>query len=256
MHMAHPELENKVALVTGASSGIGAATAILLGKAGAKVVVHYFHNEKGARDTVATIQAAGSHAVAQRADVKKSSECLSLIEATVQAFGPIDILVNNAGSLIERLKLADLSEEKWDEVLDLNLKSAYVCARAVAKSMVERKSGVIVNVSSIAAHNGGGPGAIHYAAAKAGLLGFSKAIAKELAPHGVRVNCVSPGVIATPFHEQFSTVEAMRNFAAATPMGRAGTPDEVARVIVFLCSEEASYLCGENIEINGGMLMV
>jgi 3-oxoacyl-[acyl-carrier protein] reductase len=135
------------------------------------------------------------------------------------------------------------------------LKSAYICSRIAAASMIERKSGVIVNVSSIAGHNGGGPGAIHYAAAKAGLFGFTKAIAKELAPHGIRVNCVSPGVIATPFHEQFSTPEAMRSFVAAVPMGRAGTPHDVANVIVFLCSNEASYLCGETIEINGGMLM-
>jgi 3-oxoacyl-[acyl-carrier protein] reductase len=253
--MSHPELKNKVALVTGASSGIGAAAAIQLAASGAKVAVNYFRNENGAKETVAAIAAAGGAAIALRADVRKSAECESLIEATLAHFGPLDILINNAGSLVERQRLLDLTEERWDEVLDLNLKSAYICSRIAAASMIERKAGVIVNVSSIAGHNGGGPGAIHYAAAKAGLFGFTKAIAKELAPQGIRVNCVSPGVIATPFHEQFSTPEAMRSFIAAVPMGRAGTPDDVANVIVFLCSNEASYLCGETIEINGGMLM-
>jgi 3-oxoacyl-[acyl-carrier protein] reductase len=253
--MPHPELKNKIALVTGASSGIGAAAAIQLAASGAKVAVNYFHNENGAKETVAAIAAAGGAAIALRADVRNSAECHSLLDAAVRHFGPLDILINNAGSLVERQRLLDLTEERWDEVLDLNLKSAYICSRIAAASMIERKSGVIVNVSSIAGHNGGGPGAIHYAAAKAGLFGFTKAIAKELAPHGIRVNCVSPGVIATPFHEQFSTPEAMRSFVAAVPMGRAGTPHDVANVIVFLCSNEASYLCGETIEINGGMLM-
>ncbi|MGO9640369.1 MAG: SDR family NAD(P)-dependent oxidoreductase [Candidatus Acidiferrales bacterium] len=254
--MAYPELKNKAALVTGASSGIGAATAILLAASGTKVVVNYFHNEKGARETVAAIQAAGGESILLRADVRKSAECLSLVDASVRQFGPLDILINNAGSLVERLRILELNEERWDEVLALNLKSAYVCSRAVAKSMIERKSGVIINVSSIAGRNGGGPGSIHYATAKAGLLAFSKAIARELAPHGVRVNCVSPGVIATPFHERFSTAEGMRNYIASIPMGRAGTSEEVAKVIVFLCSDEASYLCGETIEINGGLLML
>jgi NAD(P)-dependent dehydrogenase (short-subunit alcohol dehydrogenase family) len=253
--MPHIELQNKVALITGASSGIGAATAIRLASSGAKVAVNYFHNEKGAKEIVASIENAGGAAIALRADVRNSSDCNSLLEATVRHFGPLDILINNAGSLVERLRLLELTEERWDEVLDLNLKSAYMCSRAAARGMIERKSGIIVNVSSIAGHNGGGPGAIHYAAAKAGLFGFTKAIAKELAPHSIRVNCVSPGVIVTPFHETFSTPEAMKNFVAAIPMNRAGTPDEVAKVIVFLCSDEASYLCGETIEINGGMLM-
>jgi NAD(P)-dependent dehydrogenase (short-subunit alcohol dehydrogenase family) len=253
--MPHPELKNKVALITGASSGIGAAAAIRLAASGAKVAVNYFRNEKGAQETVAAIAAAGGAAIFLRADVRIPSECHSLLDAAVRHFGALDILINNAGSLVERLRLVDLTEERWDEVLDLNLKSAYICSRIAAPGMIERKSGVIVNISSIAGHNGGGPGAIHYATAKAGLFGFTKAIAKELAPHGIRVNCVSPGVIATPFHEQFSTPDAIRNFVAAIPMGRAGTPDEVAKVIVFLCSGEASYLCGETIEVNGGMLM-
>ncbi len=250
------DLKNKVALITGASSGIGRATADVLGASGARVAVNYLKNENGAKEAVAAIQAAGGEAVAFKADVRLSAECSALVAATEKAFGPIDILINNAGSLVERMRILDLTEERWDEVFDLNLKSAYLCCRAVAKSMIDRKSGVMINVSSIAARNGGGLGASHYAAAKGGMTTFSKSLAKELAQHGVRVNCVEPGVIDTPFHEQFSTPELMKAFTASIPMGRVGTSAEVAQAIAFLCSDASSYLCGESIEINGGMLML
>ena len=167
----------------------------------------------------------------------------------------LDILVNNAGSLIERLKILELTEERWDEVIDLNLKSAFLCCQAVADSMIERKTGAIINVSSIAGRTGGALGAIHYSAAKGGLITFTKGLAKELAPFGVRVNAVSPGVIDTPYHEQFSSPEMMKAYVGAIPLGRAGTPAEVAKVICFLASDAASYLAGETIEINGGMFM-
>jgi len=252
----YADLKDRVALVTGASSGIGSATALLLAASGAKVVVNYWNNGKGAAETVASIAKAGGTAHAIRADVSGNPGCTTLVEETVGRFGAIDILVNNAGSLVKRLRILELTEALWDEVMNLNLRSPYLCTQAVAKSMVERKRGVIVNLTSIAARNGGGPGAGAYATAKAGLIAFSKNMAKELSPHGVRVNCVSPGVIDTPFHERFSTPEMIKGFVATIPMGRVGTSGEVAAVIAFLCSDASAYVCGETIEVNGGQLML
>jgi 3-oxoacyl-[acyl-carrier protein] reductase len=173
----------------------------------------------------------------------------------VAELGPIDVLVNNAGSLVERLKILELTEERWDDVMNLNLKSAFLCSQAVAASMMERKRGVIINVSSIAGRNGGALGSIHYSTAKGGLITFTKGLAKEMAAYNVRVNAVSPGVIDTYFHEQFSTPQTMEMYKGMIPLGRIGTPDEVAKVICFLASDAASFLAGETIEINGGMMM-
>jgi NAD(P)-dependent dehydrogenase (short-subunit alcohol dehydrogenase family) len=154
------------------------------------------------------------------------------------------------------LNILDLNEAVWDEVLDLNLKSAFLCSKAVAASMMNRRSGSIVNVSSIAGRNGGALGSIHYSTAKGGLITFTKGLAKELAPYGVRVNAVSPGVVDTPYHKQFSTAEMMNLYVGMIPQGRIGDPNEVATVIAFLASGASSYLSGETIEINGGMLML
>ena len=191
------------------------------------------------------------NARAVKVDVTNSAS----IALALDGIQRLDILVNNAGSLIERLKILELTEERWDEVIDLNLKSAFLCCQAVADSMIERKTGAIINVSSIAGRTGGALGAIHYSAAKGGLITFTKGLAKELAPFGVRVNAVSPGVIDTPYHEQFSSPEMMKAYVGAIPLGRAGRPAEVAKVICFLASDAASYLAGETIEINGGMFM-
>jgi 3-oxoacyl-[acyl-carrier protein] reductase len=249
-------LKNKVALVTGASSGIGAATATLFAELGARVAIGFHSNKKGAELVLSQITEAGGKAITCAADVAQASGVESLIEQVTDALGPIDILVNNAGSLLERLPILKLTEERWDAVMDLNLKSAVLCTQKVAASMIERRSGAIINIGSIAGRNGGGPGAGPYAAAKGGLMTFTKSLAKELAPHGIRVNCVSPGVIDTPFHEVFSTPEMMSNFTKMIPLGRVGTSMECAKVIAFLASDAASYVVGETIEVNGGQLML
>src|SRR4029453_7613468 len=155
----------------------------------------------------------------------------------------------------ERLKILELTEERWDQVIDLNLKTAFLCSQSVAGSMMERKTGAIITVSSIAGRNGGAVGSIHCSAAKGGLITFTKGLAKELAPYGVRVNAVSPGVIDTPYHRQFSTPEMMKAYVGMIPLGRIGSPTEVAQVVGFLASDAASFLVGETIEINGGMFM-
>jgi len=249
------DLKGRAALVTGSSSGIGRAAAEALAANGAQVAINFHHNEAGAETARARIVGAGGKAITVQADVTQASQVQSLVEQTVSAFGSIDILVNNAGSLIERLKILELTEERWDEVIDLNLKSAFLCSKAVAASMMERKTGAIINVSSIAGRNGGAIGSIHYSAAKGGVITFTKGLAKELAPFGIRVNAISPGVIDTPYHEQFSSPEMMKTYAGMIPLGRVGTPAEVGEVICFLASDAASYLAGETIEINGGMFM-
>lgn len=268
------DFTGKVVLVTGASSGIGRATAEFFGECGAKVAVSYLKNKAGAEAAVAAICGTGNpaymtsgtngsstvetdcRAVAVQADVTRNSEIERMIQEVEENLGAIDILVNNAGSLIERLKTAELIEERWDEVFALNVKSAFFAAQAVIPKMLEKGSGVIINVTSIAGRNGGAPGSIHYSAAKGAMTTMNKGLAKEFAAQGLRVNGVSPGVIDTPFHETFSTPAAMKNFADnVIPMGRVGSSREVAQVIAFLASDAASYLCGETIEINGGMLM-
>lgn len=250
------DLTNKVALITGASSGIGAATAEVFADLGARVAIGCFQNEAGAQQVRGKIADAGGKAIMIRADVREPDQIPVLVKRVFEEFGPIDILVNNAGSLIERLPIAEMTIARWDEVMDLNLKSAMLCSQAVAPVMIERRSGAIVNVVSIAGRTGGGPGAGAYATAKAGLIALTKAMAKELAPHGVRVNAISPGTIDTPFHEVFSTPEMMRGFAASTPRVRVGTSKECATVIAFLASEAASFIVGETIEVNGGQLML
>lgn len=249
------DLTGKVAIITGAASGIGRATALALAECGAAVTINYKRNEGAAELLRKHIVSSGGRAIAVQADVTISADVDALVKRSTEEFGPVDILVNNAGSLIERLRILDLTEQRWDEVMNLNLKSAFLCSKAVVASMMERKTGAIINLSSIAGRNGGALGSIHYSTAKGGLITFTKGLAKELAPYGVRVNAVSPGVIDTPYHEQFSSPEMMKNYVNTIPLGRVGLPDEVAKVIAFLASDAASYLAGETIEINGGMFM-
>jgi 3-oxoacyl-[acyl-carrier protein] reductase len=254
--MSKQNLTGRVALVTGASSGIGSAAAVALAELGAGVAINYWRNEAGAEATRRVIEGAGGRAVTIRADVSTRAGAHELAAAARDRLGPVDILVNNAGDLVQRAPLSEFTEELWDRVMNLNFKSVLFCSQAVMGGMIERGRGVIINVGSIAGHHGGGPGAAVYAAAKAGVMCLTKGLAKELAPHGVRVNGVAPGVIATPFHETHSTPEMMQQFAAGIPLGRVGTPEECAHVIAFLATDAASYVHGELIEINGGQLMV
>jgi 3-oxoacyl-[acyl-carrier protein] reductase len=249
------DLTGKVALVTGASSGIGKATAEVFANLGAHVAIGYHRNQSGAEQVRDQITAAGGKAVVIGGDMRKPAEIRSVVERATAALGPIDLLINNAGSLVKRLPLRDLTEEGLDDILNVNLKSAIMCSQAVAPSMIERRAGAIVNVVSIAAHNGGGPGAGPYAASKAALIAFTKSLAKELAQYGIRVNAISPGVIDTPFHEVFSTPEMIANFVKGIPMGRVGQSIECAKVIAFLASDAASYMTGETVEVNGGQFM-
>lgn len=250
------DLSGRVALITGASSGIGAATAQLFADLGARVAIGYSRNAQGADELTTRIRKAGGDAISIQADVRHTTEIRTMIAETVAQLGPIDILVNNAGSLIQRLSLLEMTEEHWDEVISLNLRSALLCSQAVAPSMMERKRGSVVNIVSIAGRNGGGPGAGAYSTAKGGLITLTKSFAKELAPHGVRVNGVSPGVIDTPFHELFSTPEMIAGFVKSIPLARVGTAEEVAAAIAFLASDAASYIIGETLEVNGGQLML
>src|SRR5882762_6628102 len=220
------ELTGKTALITGASSGIGAATANVLADLGARVALGYHQNEAGAVEVRDNINRAGGKALAIRADMRRTEEIAALVKRATNEFGPVDILVNNAGSLVERQGILEMTEERWNEIVALNLTSAMLCSQAVAASMIERRSGAIVNVVSIAGRTGRGPGAGAYSVAKGGLITFTKSLAKELAPHGVRVNAVSPGVIDTPFHEVFSTPEMIRGFLASIPLARMGKPSE------------------------------
>jgi 3-oxoacyl-[acyl-carrier protein] reductase len=248
-------LEGQVVLITGASSGIGRATAEVMAREGARVGVNYLKNQRGAEEVVEVIRKAGGEALAIRADVTRRDEVHALVGAVRKQWGRIDILVNNAGDMIGRRTLANMTEEYWDKVMDLNLKSVFLCTQAVWEEMAARKSGHIINVSSIAGRNGGGVGVAAYATAKGGLITYTKGLAKELAPHGIRVNGVAPGVIATAFHERHTSPELMARLVANIPEGRTGTSEEIADVILFLASPAARYIQGETVEVNGGMLM-
>jgi 3-oxoacyl-[acyl-carrier protein] reductase len=226
-----------------------------MARQGARVAVNYCKNRTGAEAAVASLSQGGHEAMPVHADVTLMADVQAMVQVVRDVWGRIDILVNNAGDLLARRTLADMTEEYWDQIMALNLKSAFLCTKTVWEEMAARKSGCIINITSIAGRNGGGPGAAAYAAAKGGLLTYTKGLAKEMAPHGVRVNAVAPGVIATPYHERYSPPDLFQKLVASIPVGHAGTAEEVADVAVFLASPAARYITGETIEVNGGMLM-
>ena len=245
-----------VALVTGAGAGLGRACALTLGQRGARVALHYFKSRDGADEAVAALTAQGIESEAFQADLTRPDEVAAMTDAVTARFGSIDILVNNAGDLIERKPLLEMSPDFFHRVMDVNVTSTFLVCRAAGAGMAARKRGAIINMSSLAAWNGGGPGAGAYAAAKGAVISLTKALAKELAPHGIRVNCVAPGLIGeTAFHGRFTPPAAFESAAKSVLLGRAGTPEEVASVVAFLASSDSSFLTGETIEINGGMNM-
>jgi 3-oxoacyl-[acyl-carrier protein] reductase len=219
------------------------------------VLIHYNSFEEGARQTAGRVANTGAKAELIQADLGSETGIGACLDAVRRAAG-VDILVNNAGHLVQRVKLLEFTPELYDEVMNLNVKSLFFITQAIVPHMMEKGGGIIVNVSSIAARNGGGPGATIYAAAKAAVSSITKGLARELAPHGIRVNAVSPGTVDNYFHEKHSTREVLNAVIANTPAGRLGTNEEVADTILFLCSDASRYIYGQTIEINGGIYMV
>jgi len=253
----HQDFEGRTALVTGASRGIGAATAKALARSGAaRVVLHYGSHRAGAEEAAEAVRSAGAEAAVIGADLSRLDGVSAFLETLKRTAPGVDILVNNAGSLVKRATLPESTPELYDEVYNLNVKSLWFITQAVAPHMVSQGRGVIVNVSSIAARNGGGPGATLYASAKAAVAAMTKGLAKELAPHGVRVNAISPGTVDNYFHEKFSNQEILSNVVKMTPQGRLSTNEDMAEVILFLCSDAARNVIGQTIEVNGGAFMI
>lgn len=251
------EFIGKTALVTGASRGIGAATAIALARAGAaRVVIQYNSFPEGAGVTVAGIEKAGAKGASIQADLSSMNGVNAFLAALAKTAPEVDILVNNAGSLVGRCALVDFSEDLYDRIMNLNAKSLWFITKAVAPYMIAKRAGAVINVSSIAARTGGGPGAAMYAAAKAAVAAMTKGMAKELAPHGVVVNAISPGTVDNHFHEVFSSPEMLAGVVKTTPAGRLGTNEDMANSVVFLASAAANYIHGQTIEINGGGFMI
>jgi len=249
------DLSGRVALVTGGARDIGRAIVLNLAASGASVVVNYQSSAEQAKTLVAEVAGKGGKATAIRADVSSLKEVDRLVSETRAAYGDrIDILVNNAGGLIARKKLEEMDEAFWDEVMDLNLKSVFLVTRAVSPYLAE--GGAIVNLASLAARDGGGGGALAYSAAKGAVLTLTRGLSKELAARRIRVNCVSPGMIDTTFHDTFTSAEVRKAVAGRTSVGREGTPQDIANAVLFLASDASSYITGESIEINGGLYFV
>ena len=250
------DLKGKAVLITGASTGIGAAAARAFGAAGASVAVHYNTSKAEAGRVAADVESAGGRSVTVGGDVTDHQNVRRIVAETLAAFGRIDVLVNNAGGLIKRTPVAEYTDDFVAQVLTLNVHQVSWFVTEVVPIMRRQGGGNIINVSSIAARHGGGPGSIMYAASKGFVATATRGWAKELVNDRIRVNAVSPGVIMTPFHERYSSPEQLKAMQATIPMGRLGTPDECAGTFVYLASDAASgYVTGQNIEVNGGQYM-
>jgi len=245
------ELSGKVALVTGAAQGIGKAIAMLLARNGADVVVSDINLEK-AQETTNEIQGMGRRSVAIKVNVADLKDVERMVEATVEQFGRIDILVNNAGITRDRLILR-MTEEDWDAVLDVNLKGTFNCTKAVIRHMSKQKSGKIVSIASVSGEMGN-PGQANYAASKAGVIGFTKTIAREFAGRGINVNAIAPGYIQTPMTDAVPE-KGKEELKRMIPMERLGKPEDVAQAVLFLVSENSSYITGQVLNVNGGIYM-
>jgi NAD(P)-dependent dehydrogenase (short-subunit alcohol dehydrogenase family) len=249
-------LKNRVAIVTGAGSrrGIGRAIALALAEQGADVVVCDL-NLEGAKETAAEVSAKGVKSAAYKVNVVDEKEITSVVQAILDQFGKIDILVNNAG-ITQPVKVLDTTEADWDRILSVNLKSTFLFSKAVTPSMIERKYGRIVNMSSVSAKRGGGVfGGAHYSAAKAGILAFSKAFTREVAPMGITINSVTPGLVATDIRGGLEDEATQMKMTADIPCRRMAYPEEIAAAVCYLASTEAAYVTGEEIDINGGSHM-
>jgi 3-oxoacyl-[acyl-carrier protein] reductase len=245
-------LQGKVAIVTGASRGIGKAIAIELGKRGAKVIVNYSKSPDGANEAVEAIKAAGSEALAVQADVSNAKAATALIKSATDTYGRLDILVNNAGTTRDQL-LMSMPEEDWDTVLTTNLKSAFNCSKAAVRSMIRQRAGRIINIASVSGVMGNA-GQTNYSASKAGLIGFTKALAREVASRNVTVNAIAPGFIPTDLTNNLA--ENLKNETLKViPLGRWGTADEIANAVAFFASDEAGYITGQTLNVDGGMAM-
>ncbi len=250
------DLKGKVVLITGASTGIGAAAALAFGRLGSRVVIHYNASKPAAEEVAAQVKKLGGQAALVSGDVTQTPNVKRIVADSLAAFGRIDVLINNAGGLVERTKIEDYSDEFLTRVLTLNVTQVAMFMHEVVPVMRKQGNGNVINVSSIAARHGGGGGAIIYAGAKGFISTATKGWAKELVADKIRVNAVSPGVITTPFHERYSTAEQLKAMQATIPMNRLGTADECAGTFVYLASDAMSgYVTGQVIEVNGGQYM-
>ncbi|MBK4735151.1 SDR family NAD(P)-dependent oxidoreductase [Noviherbaspirillum pedocola] len=248
------DLKGKAVLITGASTGIGAACARAFGQLGCRVALHCHQSLEAAAEVASEVQAAGAEAIVVRGDLRDSDECRRVVEEVALRFGGIDVLINNAGALVRRAPLAEIDDDIFDEVIDVNVRSTVMCTRHALPHLREGAS--VINLTSIAARTGGGPGASLYAASKGFVSTFTRGMAKELVGRRIRVNAVAPGVIVTPFHDKYSTPEQMEAMRLAIPMARLGTADECVGAFLYLASERLSgYVTGQIIEVNGGQYM-